>query len=130
MKLSTITLIKILALISCIFFAGCGNDSENSQSEVYEYIDEGENLNDQAMINRLTISAQNFIDQGDLDNAVEVLSRLILISPDNVDAYYKRANVKRKLGLLEESIGDYTRALDLDPSLVDAYLRRGVSHAN
>ena len=90
MKLSTITLIKTVVLITSIIFVGCSDNSETSLATDYEYIDEGENLNDQAMINRLTISAQNFIDQGDLDNAVEVLTRLILISPDNIDAYYKR----------------------------------------
>ena len=101
MKLSSITLIKILISISCVIFIGCGESSDASQENIYEYVEEESNLDDPAMINRLTISAQNFIDQGDLDNAVEVLSRLIVMSPDNIDAYYKRANVKRNLGLLE-----------------------------
>src|SRR5215211_193376 len=40
------------------------------------------------------------------------------------DEYYKRADERKRGGHAEAAIADYTKAIELDPSLAEAFMRR------
>jgi predicted O-linked N-acetylglucosamine transferase (SPINDLY family) len=57
--------------------------------------------------------------------ALKFLSRAIELKPQQALAYYKRANVLRDCGRLEQSLEDYSAAVALNPAFAHAYCNRG-----
>ena len=48
-----------------------------------------------------------------------------MISPSHSGAYYVRGCAFERMGLIDQSINDFTRVLELDPTHVNAALARG-----
>ncbi|MDA9808698.1 tetratricopeptide repeat protein [Flavobacteriales bacterium] len=61
----------------------------------------------------------------DLEGAIKDHNKAIEIKSDYADAYYFRANSKKKLGI--PFVSDYTKAIELKPDYLDAYLNRANS---
>ncbi len=62
-----------------------------------------------------------------LDNAISYFSSLIERSPNNWDAYLRRAESEHALNQRDGAIVDYTRAIELNPDESFLFLRRGRS---
>jgi len=69
---------------------------------------------------------------GQLDNALKLYTEALEIDSynktTNSKLYFNRATVQAKLGKLENSVNDCTKAIDLDNNYVKAYLRRAKSY--
>ncbi|KAF8013367.1 hypothetical protein BT93_I1265 [Corymbia citriodora subsp. variegata] len=65
-----------------------------------------------------------FLDD-DFESAVDCYSQAIYSSPGNADLYADRAQAHIKLGSFTEAVSDANKAIELDPSMVKAYLRKG-----
>lgn len=69
--------------------------------------------------------AQLLEQEGDPQRSVELLERLLLLSPRHVTALARLASLLRQMGLVEELADVAGRWLAADPASVDARLRRG-----
>jgi tetratricopeptide (TPR) repeat protein len=63
--------------------------------------------------------------RGDLDKAIEDLSRAILIDPKNYVIHYDRAIAYSRNNQDERAISDLTEVIRLNPKIPDAYSSRG-----
>ncbi|KAF5731786.1 Phosphatase-related [Tripterygium wilfordii] len=57
--------------------------------------------------------------------AVEIYSQAIAINPDNAELFADRAQANIKLNNFTEAVADTNRAIELDPSMYKAYMRKG-----
>ncbi len=62
----------------------------------------------------------------DLQRALGLLDRVLLLNPEFADAYYKRGNVLKTLGQLHLAIASYDQAIKRKPDFAFAYCNRGV----
>lgn len=67
--------------------------------------------------------------QGDYKGALTDYNQALLIDPNNVDAYFRRASTRYQLGDKQGSIEDFTHVLELSPDNAIAYYFRGVVRA-
>ncbi|CAK7338713.1 unnamed protein product [Dovyalis caffra] len=58
--------------------------------------------------------------------AVDLYSQAIALNPSNPDLFADRAQANIKLNNLPEAVADASRAIELDPSMAKAYLRKGL----
>lgn len=79
---------------------------------------------------------------GDFRGAVKSFQKVVELAPENVTAYYYRAKANNALAvsteiqstnanrerMLNEAIGDYTKAIELNPADVKLYQNRGVAY--
>jgi tetratricopeptide (TPR) repeat protein len=54
----------------------------------------------------------------------------VALAPRSAECVYNRARARQALGQTESALHDYDRALQLDPTLADAALNRGILHYN
>jgi tetratricopeptide (TPR) repeat protein len=52
----------------------------------------------------------------------------VALAPTSAECFYNRARARQALGQGESALGDYDRALQLDPALAGAALNRGILH--
>jgi len=74
----------------------------------------------------------NAFKAGQFDSACNLYSEALAIDPfnrtTNSKLYFNRATVQAKLGKLQQTIDDCTKAIDLDSNYIKAYLRRGKTY--
>ncbi len=66
-------------------------------------------------------------DHGDLDVAVELISRAIDANPRRASSWFLRGKTRTKAKALDEAIADLTRAIEIDPGYGNAFARRGLA---
>ena len=66
------------------------------------------------------VAAERLVKERRFKEALPVLQRVIGRDPGNADAYNYLAFSQRKVGLLDEAMGNYMRALDLEPDHIGA----------
>ncbi|KAJ6402301.1 hypothetical protein OIU84_014400 [Salix udensis] len=59
--------------------------------------------------------------------AVDLYTQAIALNPTNPDLFADRAQANIKLNNLTEAVADASRAIELDPSMAKAYLRKGIA---
>jgi len=81
--------------------------------------------------------AEELLEQGienieteNYEQAVEDLSEVIALAPDNAEAYYQRGVAYGSLENLEQALTDLDKAIELDPDYAEAYLLRGYAYAD
>ncbi|KAK4384923.1 UNVERIFIED_CONTAM: protein SGT1 [Sesamum latifolium] len=57
--------------------------------------------------------------------AVDLYSQAIALSPSNAELFADRAQANIKLQNFTEAVADANKAIELDPSMAKAYLRKG-----
>ncbi|KAH7557719.1 hypothetical protein ACOSP7_027575 [Xanthoceras sorbifolium] len=62
-----------------------------------------------------------------LELAVDLYSQAIAISPNNAELFADRAQANLKLNNLTEAVSDANKAIELDPSMSKAYLRKATA---
>lgn len=72
--------------------------------------------------------AKNLYDQGEREAALRVLTEEIHEHPNNAIAYVHRGGIYNSLRRYDESVVDYTRALELNPDDAMTYYYRGNSY--
>nr|WNT99869.1 suppressor of G2 allele of SKP1 [Gymnema sylvestre] len=73
-----------------------------------------------------TRAKEAFIDDH-FELAVDLYSQAIALSPKNAELFADRAQANIKLNNFTEAVADANKAIDLDPSLVKAYYRKGLA---
>jgi len=68
--------------------------------------------------------ANEFLFLGNYSAAINEYDKIIKLSPNNADILYKRAIAKERMGLLNESVVDYTKSIEIKAT-VNSYLQRG-----
>jgi tetratricopeptide (TPR) repeat protein len=68
-------------------------------------------------------------DAGNLQGAINDLSKVIELTPDKVSAYSNRGNLFAQMGEHKKAIADYNKIIELLPSDSMAYFNRAVSKA-
>ncbi|UZQ53263.1 serine/threonine-protein kinase [Trichothermofontia sichuanensis B231] len=63
---------------------------------------------------------------GRLDGAIEAYDRAIQANPNNVDAWYRKAEALRTLNHPTEALGCYERVVQLQPNHYEAWSHRGI----
>ena len=59
------------------------------------------------------------------DDALATTDQVLVLEPDNLDAWFHRGNALAQLGRNEPSLAAYDKALALDPALASAWSHRG-----
>jgi protein O-mannosyl-transferase len=77
----------------------------------------------------------NYLQEGDLNGAIEEFNRAIEIKPYFVTAYIAEAHYNRGLayyrqGNLAQALSDYNQAIQINPTLATAYNNRGLVYAD
>jgi len=72
--------------------------------------------------------ASCLLEKGELEPSLELFDRAAMISADDPDLYYHRAHIKFMLNQYEDSIEDYKKSAELDPSFVFCYIQQGVAY--
>ncbi|PKA65370.1 Protein SGT1 like [Apostasia shenzhenica] len=67
-----------------------------------------------------------FVDD-DFEMAVDLYTQALDLEPKNADLYADRAQANIKIGSFTEAVSDANSAIELDPSMVKAYLRKGTA---
>ncbi|CAN1300527.1 Protein SGT1 homolog A [Linum perenne] len=67
-----------------------------------------------------------FLDD-DFQLAVDLYSKAVDLNPNNPDYFADRAQANIKLSQFTEAVADANRAIQLDPKMVKAYLRKGTA---
>jgi tetratricopeptide (TPR) repeat protein len=65
-------------------------------------------------------AAEWLVKERQFQEALPLLKRVVARDPGNADAYNYLAFSQRKIGLLDEAMSNYMRALDLDPEHIGA----------
>ena len=73
----------------------------------------------------LFAQAQNLLQHGQLEKAIELYGVVIERSPERAESYYNRANAWNRLARLEAAVADYDKAIALNPSHAHAFCNRG-----
>ncbi len=68
--------------------------------------------------------AQELLDAGDADGALEILDRLVKKKPPDAEAYLMRSTALFMVGDLDQGKSDLDRSIKIDPSLRQAWLNR------
>ncbi|ORX58591.1 TPR-like protein [Piromyces finnis] len=72
--------------------------------------------------------ASCLLEKGELEPSLELFDRAAMISSDDPDLYYHRAHIKFMLNQYEDSIEDYKKSAELDPTFVFSYIQQGVAY--
>ncbi len=67
---------------------------------------------------------KSLIDESRYDEAMELLNKAILESPNNDELYYLRGYLYKQLGKWGESLSDLNHALELNPNSRASVLRQ------
>ena len=67
------------------------------------------------------------LDNGDFQDAIEILRRATEIDPEGKDAYFSLGIALQKIGEVNAAIENYRKAIELDPQYAQAYYNLGVS---
>ena len=73
---------------------------------------------------RLITRAMQLQADRQFEPTVRMLTEAIRLDPENPNAYYFRANAHRALGQLAEAVEDYSHVVELDPTYLEAFIRR------
>ncbi|XP_030501871.2 protein SGT1 homolog [Cannabis sativa] len=76
--------------------------------------------------NLAEMAREAFVDDN-FELAVDLYTQSIKLNPRNADLFAERAQANIKLGNFTEAVGDANKAIELDRSLVKAYLRKGIA---
>lgn len=63
--------------------------------------------------------------EGQYEEAIKELSDVIQLSPNNVEAWFRRGNVWFNLRDTDKALADLNQAIALDPGFADAWFNRG-----
>ncbi|XP_059298846.1 protein SGT1 homolog [Lycium ferocissimum] len=74
----------------------------------------------------ITKAKEAFIDDN-FELAVDLNSQAIAITPNNPELFVDRAQANIKLHNFTEAVADANKAIELDPSIAKAYLRKGLA---
>ena len=66
--------------------------------------------------------------EGAFTEAAEAASKARKLNPKSAKSHYLSGLIKKDAGLLQESIDDFDRALELDEDFVSAYYQRGITY--
>jgi tetratricopeptide (TPR) repeat protein len=69
--------------------------------------------------------SKEFIEKGNLQDALTQLNKAVEIDPKYVDAYVARAGVLEKMDKIQDALDDYNRAIIFDPKDEDSYYEAG-----
>ena len=98
---------KLLFILLCLPFIGCGQTAEEYFEKGLEYAKNGEH----------NLAIDNYTKCIELKSADKILA----------SAYYRRGFLYYELGKNEDAISDYTRAIRIDPFRSELYYSRGAS---
>lgn len=76
----------------------------------------------------LIADGDNFIDQGELEQAYASYDEALQMDDSQGDAYLGRGLASYRLGDFEAAIADFSLAIDLDPTYINAYFNRGLAY--
>ncbi|KAF4354830.1 hypothetical protein F8388_018034 [Cannabis sativa] len=76
--------------------------------------------------NLAEMAREAFVDDN-FELAVDLYTQSIKLNPRSADLFAERAQANIKLGNFTEAVGDANKAIELDRSLVKAYLRKGIA---
>jgi tetratricopeptide (TPR) repeat protein/mono/diheme cytochrome c family protein len=82
----------------------------------------------QAKLDRLIQSADDLLQKGELERAIERYGEAITLDPRSALAYNNRGLALKRKGELELAIADFSAAVRLDPRFAVAYHNRGSAH--
>ena len=102
-------MIVILTALGMVFISAAG------------FAQEKKNPLTEALFNR----AEKNMVEGNFDAAIADYSKIIVLQPTAVDAYYGRGKAYFKKGDYERSIADHTKELELEPNRDLGRLERG-----
>ncbi len=81
-------------------------------------------------VNLVLNKANLYYTMGDKDKFKELMSEAANMAPDNADLHYNIGVISMEQGNLEEARASYKKALEIDPSYVNAQLNLSTSYVN
>ncbi|KAL2516762.1 Protein SGT1B [Abeliophyllum distichum] len=79
------------------------------------------------MASELAAKAQGAFFEDDFERAVDLYTQAIKLNPNDADLFADRAQANIKLGYFTEAVADANKAIEVDPSMAKAYLRKGTA---
>ena len=74
--------------------------------------------------------ANEAMNQGDFITAIDQYTTLLMINPNDTEAYFNRAVIQSDFGDDKAAIQDFTKCVRMDSSQVDYFFLRGISYKN
>jgi len=71
-------------------------------------------------------SAKQRLERDTINEAIRLVDAIVIDYPEEVSAYIARASIYQELGELDESLSDYTKAIELDPERAQTYNLRSI----
>src|SRR5512138_2937170 len=111
-----------------------GGDTSQWTPDVFEMIKEilTERLgyvppqSNEAQVRRILQDVEKYLENNELDKALDECDSAIQMKPDSAMAYHYRGQIYDELGQLENAITNYQTAIQLDPELKAAWMNMGM----
>ena len=81
-------------------------------------------------VNIVLNEANLYYSLGDKDTFKTLMAQATTMAPDNPDLQYNIGVINMEQGLLEEARAAYQKAIDIDPTYINAYLNLSTSYVN
>ena len=76
----------------------------------------------------LLLQGQAYLGMGELDKALGVLNKAIVVAPESAEAHHLRGTIHHALGAPRRAINDFDKATSLDPNSAEYYYSRGTAY--
>src|SRR3990167_997746 len=73
--------------------------------------------------NKLYLDAYNLYKLGKIDQALEILKKVIEITPDHAEAHFGMGSIYFRQNMFDDAVKEFTRVTKIKPEYVEAYQR-------
>ena len=102
---------RLIELFDKLFLSTNNMESSKLLFNIWDIWSEADNQETQILFDE----ANQFMDVGELDNAIELFTKVVMQSPEFAEGWNKRATVYFLKGELNKSISDIEKTLNLEP---------------
>ena len=117
----------ITFFIVLILLIACNNTQEGSSKLDLRIVETKVPLvllPDGLPLNDYMAKGNEFLVDGEFENAVNAFSQVLRLDVNNIEAYNNRGVAYKSLGEFQKAIDDYNAAIDINPSYANYYNNR------
>ncbi|MFQ6060016.1 MAG: tetratricopeptide repeat protein [Thermoplasmata archaeon] len=103
-----------------------GNVERSSAKRIKELLERGPEMGEEGPDDeqKLMEDAMGYLEEGELENALDALNIITKNNPENEEAWFNKAEIFTSLGKTREALNCYERALELNPKNQRAWIEK------